>query len=239
MRTTNYADKLQRTSTDRTTERLSDYLSVYFREYFSSPNISVLDVGCGVGLYMEAIKNMGIEDVEGIEIDKSCFLVCEKKGLRVINGNILNVEALNIKKKFDIVVSFDVIEHLQIEDVPLYIKNCLDLLKEDGRLIIRTPSMNNPFSLPIRYIDITHRIGFTDDSLRQLMDEFGKKKFSIFFADIFVIKDRHFSRRLLKFFAKILLRLMDFAMQVYYYIYNSTWQNMGLDIIMVIEKNEE
>ena len=52
-------------------------------------------------------------------------------------------------------------------------------LKEGGSVIIKTPSMANPFSLMNRYIDITHELGFTEHSLKEVLDIAGFKDIKI------------------------------------------------------------
>lgn len=236
MKTAHYANKLKRMEEKETVAKLSRFLSGYFGVYFQNSTVSVLDIGCGIGHYMKALKTLGIKDVTGLEIDKTCVGVCRKDGLSIIQGDILRPSRKLLNKKYDVVIAFDVIEHVPVEKTKLFIHNALKLVKKGGKLLIRTPSMNNPFSASIRYIDMTHTNGFTEESLCQLMDEAHVEEYTIRHLDIFVIHDTNIVRLLFKFFAKVFLRVTEFFFQLYYYCFNSKWKNMRLDILLVIQK---
>jgi methionine biosynthesis protein MetW len=48
----------------------------------------VLDLGCGNGDMLIKLKQKGIPDVRGVEIDDRCIAVCVRKGLTVYHGDI-------------------------------------------------------------------------------------------------------------------------------------------------------
>jgi SAM-dependent methyltransferase len=74
------------------------------------PCKSVIDVGCGDGSWLKVFKEYGIEEIIGIDgnyinedilvIPKEYFIPCDLKS------------PIEIKKKFDLVVSLEVAEHL-------------------------------------------------------------------------------------------------------------------------------
>ena len=75
-----------------------------------------------------------------LDLDKEGCEWANQHGYEVMHGNC---EDFKLDKKFDVIVMYEVIEHL---DAPLVaIKNILAHLKEGGKLIVTTP---NPTALP-------------------------------------------------------------------------------------------
>ena len=67
-------------------------------------NRNVLDTGCGKGVFLEALKNKGYNNVYGIEINKTLYKNCYKKfgkRFRIILGDFLTY---NFNKKFDLII---------------------------------------------------------------------------------------------------------------------------------------
>lgn len=214
--------------------KVTRYMKSYFQKYLpQNKSARVLDAGCGIGTYLKALRNLGYTNITGFDIDESCVLESKNANLNVKR---MDLSKEKTKKKYACIISFDVIEHLTVEQQKSYIMNCLNMLEEGGNFIIRTPNMNNPFALHIRYIDITHKTGFTDESMKQLLDEIEIDKYKIKFFDIYTIKDPSWIRFFLKLFAKIFMKLFDLVMKVYYYCFNGKWKNMNLDLIVIIRK---
>ena len=60
-------------------------------------------------------------------------------------------------------------------------------LKRGGFLYVKTPNMANPFvNTAGRYIDFTHEVGFTEKSLRQVIEAAGYGRVCIYGTDIYV-----------------------------------------------------
>jgi SAM-dependent methyltransferase len=69
---------------------------------------------------------------------------------------------------FDLIVAFDVVEHLELGDVRGFLVDAWAALKPGGRLIFRIPSGDSPFSGAIYNGDITHRSFFGSSAIRRL-----------------------------------------------------------------------
>ena len=98
------------------------------------PN-SVLDLGCGVGSYLEGFFNAGCKDILGIELN---FNNAKKYIIDNISPFIKNGDVttdLNLNRKFDCVISFEVGEHINPDGTEMFIKN---LTKYSNKYIILT-----------------------------------------------------------------------------------------------------
>ena len=105
------------------------------KKFDSRKNLSVLDVGCGVGGFLKkCIQHK--HRATGIEVTKNIVDQLVSEGLDVHHKS-LN-EFHNSKQQYDWVACIDVIEHMQ---EPLEaIEALADLVKPQGFLVIETPN---------------------------------------------------------------------------------------------------
>lgn len=94
-------------------------------------NHNVFDCGCGDGLHTSIIQN-NTRNITGGDFDNRI----NKK--YHINFRKIKVNKYGKKNEFDIVTSFDVIEH--VEDDYSYLKEIIKITKPGGRIIIGTPN---------------------------------------------------------------------------------------------------
>jgi 2-polyprenyl-3-methyl-5-hydroxy-6-metoxy-1,4-benzoquinol methylase len=98
----------------------------------------VLDIGCGVGIWLEVLKEKGFE-VCGQDISNFAVDFCKKKRIYIYNQNLTEIDLP--ENTFDLITMFDVIAHLK---TPLeYLKKCKKILKKEGTIIIKTPLHSN------------------------------------------------------------------------------------------------
>jgi 2-polyprenyl-6-hydroxyphenyl methylase/3-demethylubiquinone-9 3-methyltransferase len=101
--------------------------------------LSVLDIGCGGGLLTEPLSRLGAT-VTGIDAGEKNIAVArvhaERMGL-AIDYRETTSEALAAEgRRFEIVLNMEVVEH--VDNVPLYIKSCADLVAPGGLLFSAT-----------------------------------------------------------------------------------------------------
>ena len=100
--------------------------------------INILDVGCGGGLLSEPMARLGA-NVTGIDASDKNIKIAKlhaKKNKLNINYFCSSPEKLKIKKKFDVILNMEIIEH--VEDVNFFIKSCSKLLKKNGLMFVAT-----------------------------------------------------------------------------------------------------
>ena len=126
-------------------------------------NISILDIGCGRGDVLKAFQQAGYE-VAGIDLSEEAIDLCKPIEVRQIDIEKEEDEN-NYERKFDIIFSKSLIEHL---NQPIkFFEYCKKMLKEDGTLIVLTPSWVHHSFGPF-YLDFTHITPFTLHSLRDI-----------------------------------------------------------------------
>ena len=100
--------------------------------------IKILDIGCGGGLLSEPMKRLGA-NVTGIDASikniKIAKLHAQKNKLK-INYLCSSPEKLKTKKKYDVILNMEIVEH--VDDLQFFLKSCSKLLKKNGIMFVAT-----------------------------------------------------------------------------------------------------
>jgi SAM-dependent methyltransferase len=105
----------------------------------SSP---ILDVGAGHGLFLELARSKGI-DGYGVDNDPNEVEVCVKKGLNVIQHDLINPMDMYADNFFEGVHFGQVIEHITKPAQLMAISEIYRVLKPGKTLLITSPSRFN------------------------------------------------------------------------------------------------
>jgi 2-polyprenyl-3-methyl-5-hydroxy-6-metoxy-1,4-benzoquinol methylase len=139
----------------------------------------ILDSGCGAGFFLEEAKAAGWE-VWGTEYSDEAIKLCTEKGISMHHGSLQN--APFEPGFFDVVTSFEVIEHLHhVKDEA---QSFHKLLRTGGLLYCTTPNFNaiSRYFLKDRYNVIgypEHLTYFTPRSIHALFSSNGFRKKSL------------------------------------------------------------
>jgi GT2 family glycosyltransferase len=128
-------------------------------------NASLLDLGCGDGLFIDIISNNGIKSV-GVDLKQSSHP-------RVVT---CSVEEFETKVKFSVVTMFHVLEHLE-SPLPV-LKKIGGFLEKDGILVIEVPLTGNFTEKFLgknyfAYHDKTHKQFFNQGDVYKLITDAG------------------------------------------------------------------
>lgn len=160
-----------------TVKRFDELLAIF--EPYRKTN-RILDVGCGVGYFLQHAANAKGWEVYGTEYTDAAIRSCEEKGIRMKQG-ALNVDWYE-KESFDIITSFEVIEH--INNPQPEVKNFYQLLRPGGVLYFTTPNFNcfERVWLKSKYSVICypeHLCYYTPRTIDYLMKKTGFRKVSL------------------------------------------------------------
>ncbi len=137
---------------------------------------SLLDVGCGRGWFLEEAQKRGWK-VYGTEYSETAVELCKSKGIDMRQGDLKAGDFADMK--FDVVTSFEVIEHLSFPGK--HLEEIKKLMRRGGLFYCTTPNFN---SIPrfIRKTDFgiicypEHLSYFTKSTLCRLAEMHGLKK---------------------------------------------------------------
>lgn len=133
----------------------------------------VLDIGCGMGFMMLALKELGFTHVSGIDSDSGQVASCRAKGLEVTQVSDSAAYLREHPGTYQLLLAFDLLEHIPPAHQMEFVSAMANSLRNGGRLIGTTPNANSSLAGRYRYLDWTHQTAFTEHSLDFLLHNGG------------------------------------------------------------------
>tara|TARA_B100001121_G_C18689359_1_gene622291 strand:+ start:2067 stop:2795 length:729 start_codon:yes stop_codon:yes gene_type:complete len=101
-------------------------------------NLEILDIGCGGGLLTEPMSRLGgnLTGIDASEKNINIAKIHARKNNLKINYFCSSPEKLNTKKKYDVILNMEIVEH--VENLEMFIKASSSLLKKNGIMFIAT-----------------------------------------------------------------------------------------------------
>jgi SAM-dependent methyltransferase len=96
---------------------------------------SVLDVGCGSGVTMRFLRDLGATRTIGVEVAPEALGPESQKSDDIIIGDIMS---LDIDEPFDVILMLDVLEHIENDEQA--VKRVSEFMAPDGLLIVSVPA---------------------------------------------------------------------------------------------------
>jgi 2-polyprenyl-3-methyl-5-hydroxy-6-metoxy-1,4-benzoquinol methylase len=147
------------------------YLRRVVRRHFPPDrDARVLDVGCGYGALLHFAREAGYRNLAGVDGSPEQVSAAAALGIEgVRRGDLLETLAATPDESQDVVIAFDLIEHLTRDELLRVVDDVRRVLRRGGRWLVHTPNGESPFVGRIRYGDLTHEQAFTRNSLSQLL----------------------------------------------------------------------
>jgi 2-polyprenyl-3-methyl-5-hydroxy-6-metoxy-1,4-benzoquinol methylase len=109
----------------------------------TAPHGRILDFGCGSGVMLPFLSNIGNNivamDVDLLPLQRVQQYLPLPKNVDVMDATRTSITDLP-SNSFDLIIALDVLEHVQ--DLPRILKDLLALLKPGGELIVSGPTEN-------------------------------------------------------------------------------------------------
>jgi len=146
--------------------RLQDYLT---------PHVRLLEVGCGSGAFLDAVRPY-VGEVVGVEPDAASRAWIEDKlGIKALKELPRNKDDI---PPFDLIVSFHLIEH--IPDPVAFLVKQGEFLRSEGRLMAEVPNVDDALVSSYRipsylefYYQKVHLYYFSGDTLESAFKQAG------------------------------------------------------------------
>lgn len=172
------------------------YMSILKRIKESGISGRLLDIGCGMGVFLDLARREGFETI-GVDTSDYAIRYAKKHfSLNVICTDILDIDLP--EKSFDVVTMIDSIEHIY-QPAPT-LRKIRNLLKDGGPLIIATPNeegLINKLSYAIYRLSMgrtrflvrsnhgpSHQFYFSLKSLDYLLQKTGFKIYNYYYHQI-------------------------------------------------------
>ena len=131
----------------------AEYYAGEFRAY-ELKGMRILEIGFGDGGFLAWARDRGA-NVCGTELIRDLVEAGKKKGFDVVCGEVDQAHEL-AGREFDLIVAFDVFEHIELPRLRVYMKMYRSLLSESGEVLCRFPNGQSPWGRTYQYADATH-----------------------------------------------------------------------------------
>jgi 2-polyprenyl-3-methyl-5-hydroxy-6-metoxy-1,4-benzoquinol methylase len=129
----------------------------------------MLDLPCGAGNLLFALKTLGYDNVQGVDGDEVQVTCARALGLPAQLGDAFATIDAERPGSVERVFSLDFLEHIEKERAIDFCQIVRQRLSPGGIFLARTPSADGPFGAAHRYADITHRWGMTSGAAVQML----------------------------------------------------------------------
>jgi len=163
-------------------ERIIREYDVNYSKFLpKNKSAKILDIGCGMGHFLYYLEKKGFTNFEGIDIGLEQIEFCRQH----ITDRVRHIKDISgylelCSKLFDLIIMNDVIEHIPRAKIIPTLESIYKKMKDNGTLIIKTGNAASLYGFFLRYIDFTHEIAFTENSLYQVLKAIGFTKIEIF-----------------------------------------------------------
>jgi 2-polyprenyl-3-methyl-5-hydroxy-6-metoxy-1,4-benzoquinol methylase len=147
-----------------------DILQIHLRRYETAARYAkdkrVLDIACGVGYGSKMLHLAGASSVVGVDLSEETLAYAREnhqgQDLQFVCGN---AEEFEWPEPFDLIVSFETLEHLPHPEQ--FIRQMSQLLTPEGYLILSVPLGET------RHLDAYHLHAFSQEEVFSLMEQSG------------------------------------------------------------------
>jgi SAM-dependent methyltransferase len=152
----------------------------------------ILEIGTSEGLFLGFLKHKGYANYIGIDLAQDKLSISQKYH----PGRVLNADAFEYlpqnPEAFQMIFANFVLEHIPKDQTLSFLELAYKSLKPGGFFIASVPNMDCPLALFARYMDFTHQVGFTVESLVWVFYEAGFQKIEV--RDAVKISEKIFIR---------------------------------------------
>jgi 2-polyprenyl-3-methyl-5-hydroxy-6-metoxy-1,4-benzoquinol methylase len=143
--------------------------------------VKIIDLGCGHGDFLYWLKQAGFRNIEGVDGSPEQIALAHHCGvqeaqLQTIDSYLAEAPSASC----DVVLLFDVLEHLTREELFSTLDGVLRILRSGGRCIFHVPNAEGIHGMRSRYDDFTHEQSFTPRALRQVFTTVGFSRVECF-----------------------------------------------------------
>ncbi|MGK9234967.1 methyltransferase domain-containing protein [Inquilinus limosus] len=153
--------------------RVAHYLERLTLAGAGQPDKPILDIGCGRGEWLEALKDRGLT-AYGIDLNGMMVEVARSHGLDARRADLLeHLRGLEDASR-SAVSAFHVVEHLPFEVLISFLDEALRVIVPGGILVLETPNPENiRVGASTFYNDPTHRNPIMPEPLRFIVEHRG------------------------------------------------------------------
>lgn len=127
---------------------------------------NLLEIGFGPGALLAWAREQGAR-IAGSEFNAESLAAARNAGVPLVAPDFEHTGALE-DESLDIVVAYDVFEHLDAPTLKAKLAAIEQALRPGGLLVLRYPNGQSPFGLPSQHGDVTHLQALSEMKITQL-----------------------------------------------------------------------
>ncbi len=178
-----YLSKYYSQNTDRLEWNAAIVLDHHGAHFPANKDAAILEIGPGTGTLLAFLhSSCGYRNVKAIDISSEVVNLCNK----IIPGSTELVEdsatyLQDRRDEFDFVLMLHTLEHVPKDQALRLLTMIHRALKPGGRLVVEVPNSEHPVvGTRNRYADFTHTMGFTDLSLKFVLQNSGFSNVAVY-----------------------------------------------------------
>lgn len=152
------------------------HIRQFDKEFFTftkaNQSMSVLDIGCGPGLFLRYLLYRDFKLVTGVDYDeklRDALADVEEAGCTIeITDAETYVDRNQGSLLFDRIVLFDILEHMDLNECVRFFRKLHGMLSNKGKILIRVPNATSPWGLRMQFDTFDHVTLFSPGRLRDL-----------------------------------------------------------------------
>lgn len=156
-----------RGKTEEIRRRVNDYVPIF------AGASNVLDVGCGRGELLDALRESGVT-VRGVDVSPAMVELCRGRGFEVALGDALTYVSSQPDGSLGGLIAIQVVEHFTPAYLTKFLEAAYHALRPGAPLVLETINPNCWMAFFETYIrDLTHQHPLHPDTLRHLVQASG------------------------------------------------------------------
>ena len=153
------------------------YFDTVYATYFKKVgrDKAILELGCNKGYLLNVLAEEGYTNLVGVDLSEGDIEVARRlnPGATIIQEDIFTFLE-KMPESFDVILLKALIEHIEKDRIMELLEKIHRALKQGGFILIDVYNADWVFTQHDRYMDFTHEVGFTQESLKQVMVFFYK-----------------------------------------------------------------
>jgi 2-polyprenyl-3-methyl-5-hydroxy-6-metoxy-1,4-benzoquinol methylase len=129
----------------------------------------VLELGCGPGTLLGWLAQQGFSSLTGVDISRADVEIARARVSATIECADVIEYLRDHRASFDVVIAKALLEHLPRERLLAFVEGVAAAMRPAGLALVDVPNMDWLTAPHERYMDLTHRVGFTRESLHDLL----------------------------------------------------------------------
>ena len=147
------------------------HIRQYDEEFFKFTKLattsSILEIGCGTGIFSRYLLDKGFSNVVCLDLDERLKpVLTDLEPFQIIFEDAETYTAsISGMRAFDLIVLHDVLEHLTIKKACSIFKSLHSVLALGGRILIRVPNLSSPWGARLFYGTFDHITPYSPDRI--------------------------------------------------------------------------